>query len=106
MLLILSGILDDFLGEGRNDATFNGRMGTGVFDFWVNTERGIRRRIHVENAQCEIDGGFENPSSVVILEAKNVVHSDFHVRQLIIRIVSGRNGSENRCGWCFRYIPI
>ena len=80
--LILSGILDDFLGEGRNDATFNGRMGTGVFDFWVNTERGIRRRIHVENAQCEIDGGFENPSSVVILEAKNVVHSDFHVRQL------------------------
>lgn len=80
--LTLSGILDDFLGDGRNDATFNGRMGTGVFDFRVNTVRGIPREIHVENAQCEIDGGFENARSVVIMEAKNVVHPDFHIRQL------------------------
>lgn len=80
--LTLSGILDGFLGDGRNDATFNGRMGTGVFDFRVNTARGIPRTVHVENAQCEIDGGFENARSVVIMEAKNVVHADFHVRQL------------------------
>ena len=80
--LTLSGILDDFLGEGRNAATFNGRMGTGAFTFRVNTVRGVPAEIHVENAQCEIDGGFENRSSVVIMEAKNVVHKDFHVRQL------------------------
>lgn len=80
--LILSGILDDFLGEGRNAETFNGRMGTGVFNFQVDTVRGISRTIHVENAQCEIDGGFENRTSVVIMEAKNVVHKDFHIRQL------------------------
>lgn len=80
--LILSGILDDFLGEGRNAETFNGRMGTGAFDFRVDTVRGVSRSIHVENAQCEIDGGFENQNSVVIMEAKNVVHRDFHVRQL------------------------
>ena len=80
--LTLSGILDDFLGEGRNAETFNGRMGTGTFDFRVDTVRGVPARIHVENAQCEIDGGFENRSSVVIMEAKNVVHKDFHVRQL------------------------
>ena len=80
--LILSGILDDFLGEGRNDATFDGRMGTGVFDFRVDTVRGVSQSIHVENAQCEIDGGFENRNSVVIMEAKNVVHPDFHIRQL------------------------
>lgn len=80
--LILSGILDDFLGEGRNAATFNGRMGTGSFTFRVNTVRGIPAEIHVENAQCEIDGGFENRNSVVIMEAKNVVHKDFHIRQL------------------------
>ena len=80
--LILSGILDDFLGEGRNAETFNGRMGTGTFDFRVDTVRGISQSIHVENAQCEIDGGFENQTSVVIMEAKNVVHRDFHVRQL------------------------
>ena len=80
--LMLSGILDDFLGEGRNDATFNGRMGTGVFDFRVDTVRGVPVEIHVKNAQCEIDGGFENPASVIIMEAKNVVHEDFHIRQL------------------------
>lgn len=80
--LILSGILDDFLGEGRNAATFNGRMGTGAFSFRVDTVRGAQAEIRVENAQCEIDGGFENKSSVVIIEAKNVVHKDFHIRQL------------------------
>ena len=81
-VLTLSGILDDFLGDGPSVATFNGRMGTGAFDFRVNTVQGAAREIHVENAQCEIDGGFENARSVVIMEAKNVVHSDFHVRQL------------------------
>ncbi len=81
-VLLLSGILDDFLGCSGNAATFHGRMGTGEFDFDVDTCRGIKRKIHVNNAQCEIDGGFENDTSVVILEAKNVVHEDFHIRQL------------------------
>lgn len=81
-VLKISGILDSFLSTGPNIATFNGRMGTGPFSFWVDTFRGIKREIHVSGAQCEIDGGFENSESVVILEAKNVVHDDFHVRQL------------------------
>lgn len=81
-VLILSGILEDFLSSSNNVATFNGRMGTGVFDFKVDTVRGVRQSIHVSNAQCEIDGGFENDESVIIMEAKNVVHEDFHIRQL------------------------
>lgn len=81
-VLMLSGILNDFLETDDNVATFNGRMGTGEFDFFVNTYRNVKHAIHVENAQCEIDGGFENSESVVIMEAKNVVHEDFHVRQL------------------------
>lgn len=81
-VLLLSGILDDFLGTSQNVSTFNGRMGTGVFDFEVDTYRNIKRKVHVNNAQCEIDGGFENDTSVVIMEAKNVVHDDFHIRQL------------------------
>lgn len=81
-VMILSGILDDFLGTDQNAATFSGKMGTGAFSFLVDTVRGVKRRIQVDNAQCEIDGGFENRDSVVILEAKNVVHEDFHVRQL------------------------
>ncbi|MGE9984118.1 type II restriction enzyme [Desulfovibrio sp. SGI.169] len=81
-VLVLSGILDDFLEASNTVVTFNGRMGTGYFNFEVDTHRNIKRRISVNNAQCEIDGGFENSNNVVILEAKNVLHKDFHVRQL------------------------
>jgi len=81
-VLILSRILDDFLSTDKNVATFNGRMGTGVFEFNVDSVKKEKRHINVNNAQCEIDGGFENNQSIVILEAKNVVHKDFHVRQL------------------------
>ena len=81
-VLILSKILDDFLSTDENVATFNGRMGTGVFEFNVNTIKRQKKHINVNNAQCEIDGSFENNQSVVILEAKNVVHKDFHIRQL------------------------
>ncbi len=81
-VLILSGILDDFLQTDSNVSTFHGRMGTGKFEFTVDSYSGEKRRICVDHAQCEIDGGFENADSVVILEAKNVVHEDFHIRQL------------------------
>lgn len=81
-VLALSGILDDFLGTSENAATFNGRMGTGEFDFCIETYNHGKQWISVHNAQCEIDGGFENDASVVIMEAKNVIHEDFNIRQL------------------------
>ena len=81
-VMTLTGILDDFLQVERNVATFSGRMGTGNFDFYVDTFYGGKQNIHVSKAQCEIDGGFENDDSVVIIEEKNVVHRDFHIRQL------------------------
>ena len=80
--LLLSGMLDDFLGTNHTVATFNGRMGTGEFDFRVNALHHSPCNISVHNAQCEIDGGFENDESVIILEAKNVAYGDFNVRQL------------------------
>ena len=81
-VLMWSGILDDFLQEEGTVETFNGRMGTGEFEFVVNTFRGSKQKISVKNAQCEIDGGFENENDVIIMEAKNVLNEDFHVRQL------------------------
>lgn len=80
-VLVLSNILDDFLEVERNAQTFNGRMGTEKFEFYVDTKRG-KEKVFVDNAQIEIDAGFENDESVVIMEAKNVVYHDFHVRQL------------------------
>ncbi len=81
-ILVISRILDDFLDTEENVSTFNGRMGTGVFEFKVDTHRKKKQHIIVNNAQCEIDGGFENDDSVIIMEAKNVLHKDFHIRQL------------------------
>lgn len=84
-ILQLSGILEDFLqlpkGE-RLHGTFNGRMSSGKFDFIVNTVKNKSIEIKVENAQIEIDGGFESENNIVILEAKNSLNSDFNVRQL------------------------
>lgn len=81
-VLVISGILDDFLGVDGTVQTFSGRMGTGEFDFVVDTVRGNKQKIFVKNAQCEIDGGFENEHEVVIMEAKNILNEEFHVRQL------------------------
>ena len=81
-VLLLSDALDRFLGAEGTVETFNGRMGTGDFHFSVDSFSGNRRKVSVTSAQCEIDGGFENDENVIIMEAKNVLHPDFHVRQL------------------------
>ena len=82
--MLIAGILDDFLGVSRNETveTFNGRMGSGPLDFYVNRINGGKAHIITDSTQLEIDGGFENDDSVIIMEAKNVPHPDFHVRQL------------------------
>ena len=84
-ILQLSGILEDFLEldvEDKLYSTFNGRMSSGSFNFKVDTNRKIQREVFVDRAQIEIDGGFESRDYVVILEAKNVLHDDFLIRQL------------------------
>lgn len=84
-VLQISGILEDFLELGHGEilyGTFDGRMSSGSFKFTVNTNREILRTIEVDKAQIEIDGGFESEQCIVILEAKNVLHEDFHIRQL------------------------
>lgn len=80
--LVASGILDSFLDSSPNVSTFNGRMGSGDFEFYVKSEKTGRERVSVRGAQIEIDGGYENKDSIVILEAKNIEHKDFQVRQL------------------------
>ncbi|WEV67046.1 hypothetical protein OZX72_07315 [Bifidobacterium sp. ESL0769] len=79
---IISHMLDDFLGTPDTVETFNGRMGTDDFDFYVDRFSGTSLHVNVDHAQLEIDGGFENDESIIIMEAKNVPHPDFHIRQL------------------------
>jgi uncharacterized protein DUF6997/uncharacterized protein DUF6996 len=78
-----SQILDDVAGEEVR-FTVGGRMSTGRFDYLVDIGGGnaASRRIAVNNAQAEIDGGFESTSNLVLVEAKNYGASDFLIRQL------------------------
>lgn len=79
----ITGILGDFLGEEGLCQTVSGRMGSGLFSFLVKAKgRGSSHEIIVNNSQIEIDGGFENRNIFAVIEGKNVVHSNFLVRQL------------------------
>lgn len=80
-VLNLSGALNHFLNEDDLVQTFNGRMSTGIFNFSIDTDKG-KENIYVKNAQCEIDAGLESSKSIVIMEAKNIIYPDFHIRQL------------------------
>lgn len=82
-VLLITDILSDFLNEDDPIQTFNGRMGSGMFDFNINTfdEKGFLN-ISVESAQIEIDAGFETKESVTIMEAKNVINNNMNIRQL------------------------
>lgn len=69
----LSGMLEDFLGGGRLLPTVAGRMSTGTFEM---------EGLTVDRAQMEIDGGYESPEHLVLVEAKNHLAADFNIRQL------------------------
>lgn len=83
--MMITGILDNFLEVRPGDETvetFNGRMGSGPLDFYVDRIKGGKAHVRTDSTQMEIDGGFENDDAVIIMEAKNVPHPDFNVRQL------------------------
>lgn len=57
-------------------------MSTSKFDFTIQDFNQQRISINVENGQCEIDGGYEGMSKLMLLEAKNFISDDFLIRQL------------------------
>ncbi len=77
-----SGIIDDLIGE-EVALTLSGRMSSKEFDFEIlNSNNGKSFPINVQNAQIEIDAGFESESSLILVEAKNTQVNDFLVRQI------------------------
>lgn len=89
----ITGILSDFLQTSPLCQTVSGRMGSGAFSFQVHSHSYSNwQTIHVNNSQVEIDGGFENSSLFTVLEGKNVVHSNFLIRQLYypLRLWNGK----------------
>lgn len=77
----VSKILHNFTGETDLLPTVSGRMGSSVFDFNINSGRGLYK-VRVDNSQVEIDGGYEGDRSLNLIEAKNYLSDDFLIRQL------------------------
>ena len=101
-IMSIAGILEDFLGEPHMVQTVSGRMSSGSFGFYVSHSKSgdyqTKSYITVENSQVEIDGGFENPNVFSVMEGKNVVHSNFLIRQLYypVRLWNGKINKQIR----------
>lgn len=82
--LDLLNLLPDFLETSSLYRTFNGRMKSEQFDFNIDSCDSEKENIQisVDNAQIEIDAGYENNDCIVIVEAKNTLNKDFNIRQL------------------------
>ena len=74
-------ILHDFTEEDHLLPTVSGRMSSSTFSFYINSDKGAFA-VNVENSQIEIDGGYEGENSLNLIEAKNYISSDFHIRQI------------------------
>ena len=87
------GILSDFLEDEEIAATVSGRMGSGNFEFAIDTPA-EKQRLAVCNAQIEIDAAYEGVRFLSLLEAKKYLADDFLIRQLYypFRAWSGRVG--------------
>lgn len=77
----VGGVINHILEEDEVFQTISGRMSTGSFNFNISSNIG-NSNLTVNNSQCEIDGGFESPSKLLLLEAKNFRVDNFLIRQM------------------------
>lgn len=75
------GILNDFLEDDDIVTTVNGRMGSGLFEFKIDTKFG-QKFVGVHNSQIEIDAAYEGVNYLSLFEAKKDISEDFLIRQL------------------------
>lgn len=79
----ITGILSDFIEEFDLLPTISGRMSSNNFTFYINNNKiNKSMSVNVENAQIEIDAGYEGKNNLLLVEAKNVISDDFLIRQI------------------------
>lgn len=74
---LVSGLLSRVFGENVS-LTIRGRSRSGPFSFTLN-----KLPFPVDGVQIEVDGGYEGPTTVNLVEAKIGARSNINVRQLI-----------------------
>ncbi|MDR0847202.1 MAG: MmeII [Lactobacillales bacterium] len=65
-------------------ATLNGKKGTGIIDFKIEKYNGETDDFRISGWQSEIDGIYESPNKVLVLETKLKNPVDFNIRQLYL----------------------
>jgi len=91
----ICGILQDFIQDENNAnqqldevipllPTVNGRMSSDSFSFDIHsTKDSGLLSVNINSSQIEIDAGYENLETFIIIEAKNnIIAEDFLIRQL------------------------
>ena len=76
-----SGIIHNVVNSKNICFTVNGRMSSGCFDYFISNN-GTTQKISIQNAQVEIDGGYEFDNGFCIIEAKNIAAEELLIRQL------------------------
>jgi len=81
---IASRILHDFVNEQDLALTIRGRRRfQGKVPLQFRVKGGIRIfPLHASGFQIEVDGGYESPQSVYLVEAKNRIQNSFNLRQV------------------------
>jgi hypothetical protein len=76
-----SGIIKDIVNSSDVFYTVTGRMSSGCFEYYINNKESSQK-INVQNAQVEIDAGYEFADGFCIVEAKNIAVEEILIRQL------------------------
>ncbi|WP_052327337.1 type II restriction enzyme [Nosocomiicoccus massiliensis] len=87
-----SGMVDEVMNKVQNKdtseksvLTLTGRMSSGKLFYKINTRSKLNDEVYnfeVTNSQVEIDGSYEDDSSIALIEAKAKVPKDFMICQL------------------------
>lgn len=81
-----TGMIDQVMetqkGEPKSVLTLSGRMSSKELEYRITGKENFSYNFQVKNSQIEIDGSYENFQRIAVMEAKNKLPLDFHIRQL------------------------
>lgn len=73
----------DYVFQDEVDLILRGRERTTSFDFSLPTSRNQFLSYQVDSVQIEVDGGYEGKKGIYLIEAKNELHDNMNIRQLL-----------------------
>lgn len=84
----------------------SGRLKSGDLSFQIKGTKDKQYTLNVQNAQVEIDAGFESVDKLALVEAKMIIPKDFIIRQLYFpyRIYKRLAGSKPVIPLYFTYV--